>query len=254
MGSAGKLCRNKRHPKAAKNETYRYDERRMGKANVVFFDVGNTLLFPNRERILAPLAERGIVPTLEQWQGIERRTKQEFDAAMQGGAVDHGFWFDFYTHLLEEVGLAGDEEVRTALVNSTRVSNSWDQPRPGTTEALQQLGKLRRMAVISNADGKIAEVLERCQIATCFETITDSGIVGVEKPHPDIFKAALENTGATAEESVYVGDVYSVDFLGATAVGMQAVVFDVCGAYREMNVPRVESLEELESKLEEISQ
>lgn len=226
----------------------------MGRAHVVFFDVGNTLLFPNRERILAPLTERGITPSLELWQSIERRTKREFDAAVQGGAVDHGFWFDFYTHLLEEVGLAGDDAVRAALVNSTRISDSWAQPQPGTTEALQQLGKTHRLAAISNADGKIAAVLERCQIAACFETITDSGIIGVEKPHPDIFKAALESTGATAEESVYVGDVYSVDFLGATAVGMQAVLFDVCGAYRKLNVPRVEWLEELESKLDEISQ
>ena len=30
------------------------------KLKVIFFDVGNTLLFPNRERIHAPLAERGI--------------------------------------------------------------------------------------------------------------------------------------------------------------------------------------------------
>ncbi len=30
------------------------------KIKAIFFDVGNTLLFPNRERIHAPLAERGI--------------------------------------------------------------------------------------------------------------------------------------------------------------------------------------------------
>jgi hypothetical protein len=30
---------------------------------------------------------------------------------------------------------------------------------------------------------------------------------------------------------------------------MQAILIDVSGAYREMNVPRVESLEELEDRL-----
>jgi len=30
-----------------------------------------------------------------------------------------------------------------------------------------------------------------------------------------------------------VGDVYSVDYLGATRAGMQAILFDVAGVYRE---------------------
>jgi FMN phosphatase YigB (HAD superfamily) len=43
-----------------------------------------------------------------------------------------------------------------------------------------------------------------------------------------------------------VGDVYSVDYAGAQKVGMQAVLFDVAGAYRDQDLPRVESLAELE--------
>jgi FMN phosphatase YigB (HAD superfamily) len=53
----------------------------------------------------------------------------------------------------------------------------------------------------------------------------------------------------TPEESLYVGDVYSVDYLGATSAGMQAVLMDVPGAYRDKGVPRVESLAELQTAL-----
>jgi putative hydrolase of the HAD superfamily len=88
-------------------------------------------------------------------------------------------------------------------------------------------------------------VLERCGIADCFLNITDSGLVGYEKPRAEIFEAALREMGARPEESLYVGDVYSVDYLGATGAGMQAMLFDVAGAYGEKGVPRVESLEEL---------
>jgi putative hydrolase of the HAD superfamily len=105
------------------------------------------------------------------------------------------------------------------------------------------------LGVISNADGKIEEILGRCGIADCFETITDSGIVGKEKPHPAIFDAAVRSLGVTAEESLYTGDVYSVDYLGATRFGMQSVLFDVAGAYKDDGLPRVESLEQLESML-----
>ena len=54
-----------------------------------------------------------------------------------------------------------------------------------------------------------------------------------------------------AERALYVGDVYSVDYVGAMKAGMQAILMDVAGAYRDNGLPRVESLPELEMLLEE---
>jgi len=211
----------------------------------VFFDVGNTLLFANRPRILAPLHHRGIVPTEEQLRRLEGEVKNRFDDILEhGGKADHSFWDMFYARLFEELGL-GDEGLRRQLIANTRTSANWDQLRPGTHEALGQIREKYKTAVISNADGKIAAVLARCGLADGFLTITDSGIVGREKPDPVIFDAAMQSVAAKPEESLYVGDVYSVDYRGATGAGMQAVLFDVAGAYREKGLPRVESLEEL---------
>jgi len=219
----------------------------MAKPRFIFFDVGNTLLFPNRRRMLAPLAENRH-PTLERWQALERRTKQEFDQGMMGGRVDHGFWWTFHTYLLQEVN-ALDDGVRDTLVKNTQNSANWDQILPGTRYALERIRQQYAIAVISNADGRIDAVLRRCGIADCFASITDSGIVGHEKPHPEIFEAALREMKAEPAESLYVGDVYSVDYVGATKSGMQAVLFDVAGAYRERDFPRVESMTDLETWL-----
>lgn len=219
----------------------------MARHRFIFFDVGNTLLFPNRTRMLAPLgAERH--PTLERWQALERLTKQEFDAGMIDGRVDHGFWWTFHTHLLEELNVK-DDGILHALIENTQNSANWDQIPEGTREALERIRKEYAIAVISNADGKIDAVLGRCGIADCFANITDSGIVGHEKPHPAIFEAALREMKADPAESLYVGDVYSVDYVGALKSGMQAVLFDVAGAYREKEFPRVESLAGLEAWL-----
>ena len=221
----------------------------MAKRRFIFFDVGNTLLFPNRDRMLAPLpAEKH--PTLEGWQALERRTKVEFDRALIQGNVDHGFWWTFHTYLLEQV-LAFDAGTRDALVENTRQSANWDQIPPGTREALDRIGRQYSIAVISNADGKIDAVLDRCGICDCFASITDSGNVGHEKPHPAIFAAALAAMKADPSESLYVGDVYSVDFVGARNAGMDAVLFDVAGAYCGLRDPRVASLAQLEAWLKE---
>jgi HAD superfamily hydrolase (TIGR01509 family) len=216
----------------------------------IFFDVGNTLLFPNRERIHKPLAERGFILDVERLRDLECRTKTQFDGMMTGlitktGSTDHGFWWMFYSQLLSEIGL-DDDAVRDQLVANIRNSGNWDTIRPGTAEQLHEIGERYQIAVISNADGKIEDLLQRCGIGQCFHTITDSGLVGYEKPHPEIFRHALKSMNAAPEESLYVGDVYSVDYLGATGAGLQAVLMDVPGAYRDKRVPRVESLEELQ--------
>ena len=198
----------------------------MARPRVIFFDVGNTLLFPNRTRILARLTNDRHRPTLEQWQALERRTdKQEFDQGMQSGSVDHSFWWTFHTYLLDGLG-ALDDSVRNELVQNTQSSANWDQILPGTREALDRIRSTHRIAVISNADGKIDQVLARCGIADCFESITDSGILRFKKPRAEIFAAALAAMRARGEESLYVGDVYSVDYLGARNAGHG------CGALR----------------------
>jgi hypothetical protein len=88
----------------------------MAKCRFIFFDVGNTLLFPNRARMLAPLPEDRH-PTLATWQALERRTKQEFDQGLMGGKVDHGFWWTFHTYLLQGID-AMDDGVRDTLVKN----------------------------------------------------------------------------------------------------------------------------------------
>jgi putative hydrolase of the HAD superfamily len=215
--------------------------------DTIFFDVGNTLLFQNHQRTLAALHARGVSPSRELLFSIERRTKPEFDAQMvNGGKADHSFWWMFYAHLLSDLGI--DDSAVHDAVGATRLSENWSHCRPGTRELLQDIARRFRIGVISNADGKIAQVLARCQLADCFLTITDSGLVGHEKPAAEIFAAALSEMGAKAQTSLYVGDVYSVDYCGATQAGMQAVLFDVSGAYRGTGLPRVESLEELKNQ------
>jgi len=221
----------------------------MARCRYIFFDVGNTLLFPNRARMLAPIPEEKH-PTLQVWQAIERRTKKEFDEGLITGKIDHGFWWTFHTHLLNGLG-ASNDALRDELVSNTQNSANWDQILPGTREALDRIRQQYATAVISNADGRIDAVLRRCGICECFACITDSGNVGHEKPHPQIFAAALREMKADPADSLYVGDVYSVDYVGATNAGMQAVLFDVAGAYRSQQYPRVESLTELESWLQQ---
>src|ERR1700691_4546783 len=99
---------------------------------VLFFDVGNTLLFPNRAKMLDSVAaERH--PTLQRWQALERRTKLEFDRDRQSGSTDLSFWWMFHTHLLQE--LKEEITLRDVLIGKTHDSANWDQIPSGTRES-----------------------------------------------------------------------------------------------------------------------
>lgn len=220
-----------------------------GTIKFVFFDVGNTLLFPNRDVVNAPLIDTGRTVTSEHLRDLECRTKKQFDRMMtSNGSTDHSFWWMFYSQLLLEIGV-NDDKLRDQLVANIRKSANWNIILPGTGQQLKEISDHFPIAVISNADGRIEDVLRKCGIAQLFRTITDSGLVGIEKPDPEIFRRALRSMNAAPEESLYVGDVYSVDYLGAIGAGMQGVLMDVPGAYSNLGVPGVRSLEELQAML-----
>ena len=223
--------------------------RSVGSLQAVLFDAGNTLVFPNSERILEPLQRRGVVVSDEQLWEVERVAKLQLDEAiLSSGKVDSHFWETYYQRLLAGVGIEDPGLVRELVPQSQRAMN-WDRVLPGTAEVLARLGAKYTLGVISNSDGQISQLLESVGLARYFRTIVDSTRVGHEKPDGRIFAAALADVDTPAERALYVGDVYSIDYLGARNAGMQSVLMDVSGTYAAREVNRVESLDQLEQAL-----
>ena len=223
-----------------------------GTPRFVFFDAGNTLIFADETRTLAPLLAAGFAPTREHLYAAERLAKRRLDLALQSRnpelSVDRDFWKIYYTQLLGS--LEAPPALLPALVETTRRSDNWNQVRPGTRETLEKLRQGgRRLGVISNSDGGIESLLRAVALGDLFESFTDSALVGHEKPSLEIFRHALATLGARPEESLFIGDVYSVDYIGGRAAGMAVVLMDGPGVYREDGLPRVESITELPALL-----
>ncbi len=234
--------------------------------NYIFFDVGGTLIYPDMERLMAPLLQR-VRPTPEQLAAADRAAKfamprngddapakpartqtgptgQQPGATTPSGITNGGHWYVYFDTLLKSLGCC--QELLPQLAGRAGDSSYWTLVAPGATEIIQRLKQRCRLGVISNADGRIRQVLERGGLAEFFDDITDSGLVGYEKPDVRIFQAALQAMGARPDESLYVGDIYPVDYQGATAAGMQALLIDPAGVYEAISAPRIRSLAELE--------
>jgi putative hydrolase of the HAD superfamily len=67
------------------------------------------------------------------------------------------------------------------------------------------------------------------------DAVVTSGVHGKTKPHPTIFRAALDRLGVAPTDAVMVGDSVEDDVDGARAVGMRALLLD-----RENRYPEVE--------------
>ena len=214
--------------------------------DTIFFDVGSTLVFAEPKLVRGPLFERHLEPSEEQLCAAETEARRAIDKVLQkhSAPVDGTYWSAYYRKLLSEMGI-DDAGLAAALIARARESSNWCRLKPGTPEVLEQFRKQYRLGVISNSDGRVSNLLEKVGIRRFFDTVTDSGTVGVEKPDSRIFRAATESLNAVPEHSLYLGDIYSVDYVGATEAGMKAILMDSNAVYRRSNLPRVESLREL---------
>jgi putative hydrolase of the HAD superfamily len=220
----------------------------------VVFDAGNTLIYVDARRVLAVLREAGVLTDLVRVRAAELEARRGFHRRMAEGrnGTEPELWREYFVTLLRLAGVADAElSVLGQRLRETHAgSHLWTHVEPGTEEALQALLDAGyRLAVVSNADGRVEAVLEEVRLRRYFEFVLDSDIVGVEKPHPGIFLAACRRLGLEPRACTYVGDLYEVDYLGATATGMRAVLLDPLGLYGA-RAPTVLGLAQLRPWLE----
>jgi HAD superfamily hydrolase (TIGR01509 family) len=226
----------------------------------VLFDAGNTLIFPQIDEIVEELAKLGYPATPEDFYAADRVGKQKLDAWLWPllrspeipQKADFYYWKEYLQALVERVGVPLEKQQEIGLRVGVAFSqiSIWSRVLPGTEACLESLrAKGFYLAVISNSLGFIEAQLQQVGLARYFEFIFDSHHIGVEKPHPGIFRKALARCGCAPSEAVFVGDLYSTDIGGAAGAGMKGVLMDWIGAYPDAAVPRIESLCELDSAL-----
>ena len=196
----------------------------MSRLRAVLFDAGNTLVFLDYYRMAEgvgtalglPLTGEALAAgAIEAANAMERAGNDQERAAA-------------YLETLFRLGgvpAARMHEVSDCLQRMHRERHLWCSVQDRTHEALGRLKAAGlRLGIVSNSDGRVEQALTAAGLREYFDVVIDSSIVGVEKPDPAIFRAALDALGTAPEEALYVGDLYDVDVLGARAAGMEAVL------------------------------
>jgi putative hydrolase of the HAD superfamily len=220
---------------------------------VVFFDVGNTLLkpHPSMEAICRHVLEQfGYTATDEELhRGIiaaDRYYEQRYwtDDSFWANEEDASeMWSQMYSLLLDEIGIDGDRAVMgRALYDYFGHGDRW-RTFPDVVPVFERLrGAGYRLGLISNWDSRLAKLCFDMGLDRYLDSVVSSASIGLIKPDPHIFDVALERMGVAPERSVHVGDHYYADVLGARGAGIFPVLIDRWGMGHTADVPVIRDL------------
>ena len=196
----------------------------------VLFDAVDTLLAPApsfQGRFAAVAAEHGV--PLEEAAVDAAVAAAAREAAWPEDwtdpATQRAFWLGFYREVLGSLGHT-EERLAEALFQAFSDPAGYrlfDDVRPALDELA---GRGLTLGLVSNFEPWLDEVLALQGIADRFAAVAISGTLGVAKPDPRIFKAALDEAGADPAATLHVGDQPVNDVAGALAAGITPVLID----------------------------
>ncbi len=202
----------------------------------VFFDVGETLVhpFPSFPELFTQVVEREghrVLP--EDVHRASRLVTERFSQASREGdrwttspERSRAFWVSVYERMLDALDLPSGDGLRDMLYEAfTDRANYalFDDVRP----ALERLASDGyALGLISNFEAWLDDLLADLGVRQAFTVRVISGIEGVEKPDPRIYRLALARAGVEAGEAAYVGDNPEFDVDPPAALGMFPVLID----------------------------
>ncbi len=229
----------------------------------VLFDYGRTLVtfaYPT-EDLLRVLNE--FRPRIEAALGVpapEAETilhdvllpLEEYIGSMSEDEVDY---MDVYREAWRRAGMRLPDDLLHEILDAEQ--RCWDravQVDPDATKVLAWLGERGiKRGVCSNAPfppEMMRRQVESNGIAELVDAVVFSSEVGRRKPAPEVYLAALDAIGTTAEKTLFAGDRVREDYEGPVALGMRAVVVTAHADEPPPDgIPAIASLAELPSLL-----
>lgn len=229
----------------------------------IFFDLDDTLRHnnPHGHHFFWEFAETLGAPSSSDDRRRAQRWAHQYWADSDHLAEDlerHGrgedsFWSNYTMRHLLALGCSSDQAIDLAPQMHSHMSENYQPEDVVLPEVRQTLKKLHAvgytLAVVTNRSEPVGEYLQELELHEFFIFSLAGGEVKSWKPKPEIFEAALQRANAKPEETLYVGDNYFADILGARNVGIQPVLLDPYDHFPEADCLIIHNLAELESIL-----
>lgn len=229
----------------------------------ILFDFDGTLRFnqpTGREVFIDESARLGVHITPEirrlaaRWEHYYWAESPELLADLAQFPETDAFYLNYSRRQLIALGCSEDQAAALAapLHAYMRVNyTAEDRIEPEAPQVLAMLQKAGyRMAVVSNRGENFQAHVDRLGLGAYFAFTLSGGEAGSKKPHPGIFHHALRLADARPDETLYVGDNYFADVVGARRAGVHPVLFDPREIFDDPGCAVIKSIGELPNLLE----
>jgi putative hydrolase of the HAD superfamily len=226
----------------------------------IFFDVGETHVHahPSFPQLFADvLAREGFPVGVDAVHAQIHHVSERFSQAARdeelwttSASRSRAFWLSVYERFLGGLGLPVDGGLHETLYREfTDLANYalFDDVLPVLSELS---GNGRLLGVVSNFEEWLERLLEQLGVLESFQVRVISGVEGMEKPDPRIYRLALERAGVDAADAAFVGDSPEFDVDPPAALGMFPVLIDRRERYPAFSGTRIRRLTDLPAVLE----
>ncbi len=231
-----------------------------GSISAVIFDLDGTIRYsePRGVDVFHRLvAESGVSFSEDERKSAERwlhyywaQSPELVDDVQKFGDSENGnFWQQHARRHLILLGIPENEVETLAAQLTEKMRTEYEAVNCVPDDVLPTLKSLKEkgymLAVVSNRQEKFTDLLDELEIQDYLDLTLAAGEVGWWKPDPRLLLYAVDKLGVQAASSVYVGDNYYADVVGARAAGLNPVLVDPFAIYDNPDCPVITKIGEV---------
>jgi HAD superfamily hydrolase (TIGR01549 family) len=200
-----------------------------------------------RKKAYTYLLDNGFTITYDSFGNIFDKTYFEFDKKARETLIEFNMYDYVRSFFEDKLKTHVDKEM---LYTFTKLYlDEWNEDIhyfPEIKKFIESLAKEYKLGIVSNTHFSklISYHLDKMEIRPYFSGIFTSVEFGKRKPSPDIFKNAVLKMNSQQQETVFIGDSYYDDYLGAKQASLRPILIDKDNKYPDV-LERANSLFEI---------
>lgn len=165
------------------------------------------------------------------------------------GRGETAFWENYARRTLESIGAPAEQIEKLSPMLHAHMAENY-QPQDvipedvfPTLSALRQAGFT--LGLLTNRSNPADEYLAGVGLTEYLDFYISAGQVGVWKPDPEIFYYAMGAARSFPQQTIYIGDNYFADVVGARNAGITPILIDREGVFPDADCPAIDQIGDL---------
>lgn len=195
----------------------------------IFFDVDDTL-YDQTEPFTTSFQKyfgQYEIDILAAYKALRKHSDNLFDDSVSGKLTLDKMRLLRIQLALNDFGVTISDEIAEQFQQAYATAQNHITLVPEMAQLLTRLQQEKvQLGILTNGPGEHQQKkIDQLQLTKWIpaENMFISGVEGLAKPDPAIFKRIEEQIGVSADQAIYIGDSYQNDIVGADAAGWQSI-------------------------------